>query len=118
MHLRPADFFTSNPALDVPSTRNDASVLVPCCGQETGEAETTRADDNQDVKSGQYGKIRITSVQEEPFTHLQSGASDTDAKKAGANVEGSGEKEGLKRRLSKAAQRFLGGENKNDSQKS
>ncbi|KAL7621010.1 hypothetical protein AAE478_008322 [Parahypoxylon ruwenzoriense] len=31
LHLRPADFFTSNPALDVPSTRNESSVLVSCC---------------------------------------------------------------------------------------
>jgi primary-amine oxidase len=31
MHIRPADFFTANPALDVPSTtKNQASVLVPC----------------------------------------------------------------------------------------
>ncbi|SPO00202.1 related to peroxisomal amine oxidase (copper-containing) [Cephalotrichum gorgonifer] len=31
MRLRPADFFTSNPALDMPSGRNGASVLVGCC---------------------------------------------------------------------------------------
>lgn len=28
LHLRPADFFTANPALDVPGTKNEASVLV------------------------------------------------------------------------------------------
>lgn len=34
IHLRPADFFTSNPALDVPGTKNNASVLASddlCC---------------------------------------------------------------------------------------
>ncbi|KAF4124381.1 primary-amine oxidase [Geosmithia morbida] len=33
VHLRPADFFTSNPALDVPSDRNQASVRVGCCAK-------------------------------------------------------------------------------------
>ena len=28
LHIRPSDFFTANPALDVPSTKNQASVLV------------------------------------------------------------------------------------------
>lgn len=79
MHLRPADFFTSNPALDVPSNRNEASVLVPCC----------------------KGK----SVQEDPPSHLQGGASDIDAKNAGAKVDGeaNGEDESKpNRRLSRA----------------
>ena len=62
MHLRPADFFTSNPALDVPSKRNDSSVLVACCGE---------------------GK----AVQEDPLSHLQGGAADIDAEKAGAKVD-------------------------------
>lgn len=35
MHLRPADFFTTNPALDVPGRRNEASVLVGCCADKT-----------------------------------------------------------------------------------
>lgn len=61
MHLRPADFFTSNPALDVPSKRNDASVLIPCCGAKT--------------------------VQEDPLSHLQAGAPDIGAKEAGAKVD-------------------------------
>ena len=55
IHLRPADFFTRNPALDVPSTRNEASVLVPCCG---GNKADVAAE-----KSG--------SVQESPLNHLQ-----------------------------------------------
>lgn len=33
MHLRPADFFAANPALDVPTKKNGTSVLVPCCGE-------------------------------------------------------------------------------------
>jgi primary-amine oxidase len=44
LHLRPADFFTANPAVDVPGTRNDASVLVngthgseSCC--ESGDVQ-------------------------------------------------------------------------------
>lgn len=44
LHLRPADFFTANPAVDVPGTRNEASVLVngtrgseSCC--ESGDVQ-------------------------------------------------------------------------------
>ncbi|QPG96776.1 hypothetical protein C2857_005235 [Epichloe festucae Fl1] len=32
IHLRPADFFEANPSLDVPSKKNETSVLVRCCG--------------------------------------------------------------------------------------
>lgn len=35
VHLRPADFFSANPAIDVPESKNMASVLAPgssCCG--------------------------------------------------------------------------------------
>jgi primary-amine oxidase len=43
VHLRPADFFTANPAIDVPGTKNTASVLVPgsksCC--ENGDVQQT-----------------------------------------------------------------------------
>ncbi|UNI13694.1 Primary-amine oxidase [Purpureocillium takamizusanense] len=42
IHLRPADFFTSNPALDVPSTRNQSSVLVQCCGDVDEQGKTVR----------------------------------------------------------------------------
>jgi primary-amine oxidase len=87
MHLRPADFFTSNPALDVPSKRNEASVLVPCCGGTNGETAA--------AKNGE------ASVQDSPLTHLQGSAPDIDAKQAGASVEnGDGEK--ASRRLSRA----------------
>lgn len=57
VHLRPADFFTSNPAIDVPSSKNESSVLAPgsdsCC------------------KSG--------DVQQDPASHLQ-GAEEMDPK--------------------------------------
>ncbi|KAI1366672.1 copper amine oxidase [Xylaria arbuscula] len=33
-HIRPADFFTSNPALDMPGSANKTSVIVPCCSKE------------------------------------------------------------------------------------
>lgn len=95
LHLRPADFFTSNPALDVPSKRNEASVLVPCCGLK--DQETAASGDKR------------TSVQDEPQTHLQGGGPDIDAETAGAHVEGkqsSGE-EKTSRRLSKAFSNLL-----------
>lgn len=93
MHLRPADFFTSNPALDVPSNRNEASVLVPCCGD--------KAADSASLEKGK-------SVQDEPSTHLQGSGPDIDAQKAGAHVEGreNGE-EKTSRRLSKAFSNLL-----------
>lgn len=36
IHFKPSDFFDRNPAIDVPSTKNDASVLVgkDCCSGE------------------------------------------------------------------------------------
>lgn len=38
VHFKPSDFFERNPAIDVPSTKNTASVLVEkekgCCGGE------------------------------------------------------------------------------------
>lgn len=35
LHFKPADFFSRNPAIDVPSARNEASVLVgkECCAE-------------------------------------------------------------------------------------
>lgn len=37
VHFKPSDFFDRNPAIDVPSTKNNASVLVEkdgsCCGK-------------------------------------------------------------------------------------
>ncbi|RYP22164.1 hypothetical protein DL765_001812 [Monosporascus sp. GIB2] len=56
-HIKPADFFTSNPALDVPGRKNDASVLVSCCSEPASDVSVcTNADD---------------SVQQDPVSHLQ-----------------------------------------------
>ena len=85
MHLRPADFFTRNPALDVPSKRNGASVLVPCCGKSGGAGNAT------DEKA---------TVQDSPVTHLQ-GADDVQAKDFGAEAEAKQEDDKSGRRLSK-----------------
>jgi len=61
LHLRPADFFTCNPAIDVPGVKNISTVLTPdsetgnCCGNGTGD------------------------VQQNPSSHLQGGGSDITA---------------------------------------
>ncbi|KAH7372203.1 primary-amine oxidase [Cadophora sp. MPI-SDFR-AT-0126] len=57
LHLRPADFFSANPAIDVPGLKNTASVLAPsdsCC------------------ESG--------SVQQAPASHMQGTGPDLDPK--------------------------------------
>lgn len=68
MHLRPSDFFTTNPALDVPSKKNEASVVLSCCtnGDKKGEEETT--------------------VQKDPVSHLQGGGPEVDPEAVGASV--------------------------------
>lgn len=46
VHIKPSDFFDSNPALDVPSTKNEASVLVSsssCCNGNRKNAEAAAA---------------------------------------------------------------------------
>ena len=79
MQLRPADFFTSNPALDVPSKRNEASVLVQCCdGRSTDAGNSGRT-----AEQHEGGK----SVQANPLSHLQGTTDGINAEKAGANVE-------------------------------
>lgn len=65
-HIRPADFFTSNPALDMPGGKNKTSVLVSCCGQ--GDKPHTNGE-----KSG--------STQASPLAHQQGTAEDIDPKK-------------------------------------
>ncbi|KAI9750798.1 MAG: protein transport protein bet1 [Chaenotheca gracillima] len=55
LHIRPADFFTQNPSLDVPSNRNMASQLAP----KTNGVHAS----NGDCCGG--------SVQKEPVTHWQ-----------------------------------------------
>ncbi|KAF5027502.1 hypothetical protein F66182_397 [Fusarium sp. NRRL 66182] len=62
IHLRPADFFTSNPALDVPSTKNKSSVLLSCCG---------------DARAA--GQEKEPLVQEDPLSHLQGRGPDIEA---------------------------------------
>lgn len=69
IHIKPTDFFNANPALDVPSTRNDASVLLggSCC--------TASGDKNK------------AAVQKDPVAHFQGSAPGVAAKEAGANVQ-------------------------------
>jgi primary-amine oxidase len=59
-HLRPSDFFTCNPAIDVPGTKNESSVLAPgsqpCCGG--------------------------SDVQQAPTSHIQASGPDLDPKAA------------------------------------
>jgi primary-amine oxidase len=55
LHIKPADFFTCNPAIDVPGKKNESSVLV---------------DDSKCCESGE--------VQKEPVTHMQGTGPDLD----------------------------------------
>ncbi|GKT62759.1 copper amine oxidase [Colletotrichum tofieldiae] len=73
MNIRPADFFTANPALDMPSNRNKASIIIPCCGQQNG------LDDGTDNTQG---------VQKAALTHLQGPGPDIPARETGAHVQG------------------------------
>ncbi|EKJ76476.1 hypothetical protein NXS19_013686 [Fusarium pseudograminearum] len=70
IHLRPADFFTANPALDVPSTRNESSVLVSCCD-----------------KTKVSGQDKEPLVQDSPISHLQGSGNGIEARTAGAHVD-------------------------------
>ncbi|CAG9996034.1 unnamed protein product [Clonostachys byssicola] len=70
MHLRPADFFSSNPALDVPSARNNMSVLVPCCDNGVAKQESN-----------------VGAAQGDPLSHLQGTGPDASLQEAGANVK-------------------------------
>ncbi|GAW23735.1 hypothetical protein ANO14919_133110 [Xylariales sp. No.14919] len=67
-HIRPADFFTSNPALDMPTRKNETSVLVPCCNG-SASRDSLRTDSD---KSG--------SVQANAVAHLQGATADVDPK--------------------------------------
>lgn len=58
IHLRPADFFTANPAIDVPGTKNESSILAP------GEQSCCASGD----------------VQQDPTSHLQGTGPDLDPK--------------------------------------
>ncbi len=92
-HLRPADFFTSNPALDIPSTRNETSVLIPCFDNNTSAAET-----NQSSTCCSSTTLRMDStVQSNPVAHLQGTGPDINPKDIPVQSNG---KEKEKRRLS------------------
>jgi primary-amine oxidase len=56
LHIRPADFFSRNPALDVPTNRNEASVQIngskeggECCGGEVQDSAETHFQGGRDV---------------------------------------------------------------------
>ncbi|KAI0011419.1 copper amine oxidase [Xylariaceae sp. FL0662B] len=67
-HIRPADFFTSNPALDIPSNRNESSVLVSCCGQNQSDGSLRTDSEGESCQ------------QNNPVTHLQGAGPDIDPK--------------------------------------
>lgn len=71
LHLRPADFFTANPALDVPGNKNEASVLVNGVAK---KADCCEAVNGHSDKSGE--------VQKDPGAHLQGTGPDLDPKDA------------------------------------
>ncbi|KAI3321584.1 copper amine oxidase 1 [Xylariaceae sp. AK1471] len=87
-HIRPADFFTSNPALDMPGRKNETSVLVSCCGENVSRASLCTDSD----KSG--------SAQADPASHLQGTAADIDPKEL-PKKEGPTENKGHSSTLSK-----------------
>ncbi|KAF6815470.1 copper amine oxidase [Colletotrichum musicola] len=70
LNIRPSDFFTSNPALDMPAARNRSSVIVPCC-----DGERKRDEVNGDEP-----------VQRDAVTHLQGSGPDVSAAEAGAHT--------------------------------
>jgi len=64
LHIKPADFFSSNPALDIPGNKNDSSVLISCC-------DKSASDDG--LRTDSEG-----SVQQNPLSHLQGAGPDID----------------------------------------
>ncbi|KAG5973142.1 hypothetical protein E4U55_000657 [Claviceps digitariae] len=70
IHLRPADFFEANPSLDVPSTKNETSILVSCCGGSDEPGLENACD----------------SVQNDAVAHGQGNDNGLDARAAGAHV--------------------------------
>ncbi|KAG6035634.1 hypothetical protein E4U41_006001 [Claviceps citrina] len=69
IQLRPSDFFEANPSLDVPSGKNEASVLVSCCG-------------SKEISEDHL----CDSVQTDPVAHWQGTDNSLDARAAGAHV--------------------------------
>ncbi|KAI1812162.1 copper amine oxidase 1 [Poronia punctata] len=80
-HIRPADFFTRNPAIDMPTGKNESSVLL------SGN-DSSCCNNKKDADSG--------SVQENAVAHLQGTATDIDPKDLGSKTNG-GDKEKEKR---------------------
>ncbi|KAI1864653.1 hypothetical protein JX265_008377 [Neoarthrinium moseri] len=81
IHIRPADFFTSNPALDVPSAKNDTSVLVSCCGKEEPKKEEPRpSTPPKETKESSTEE----STQATPVSHLQGAGPDISPKNVGS----------------------------------
>ncbi|OTB17168.1 hypothetical protein K445DRAFT_316661 [Daldinia sp. EC12] len=77
-HLRPADFFTRNPALDIPSNRNESSVLVPCCDKTDNAAQNGTKESSTCCSST---SLRTDSTsQQNPVSHLQGTGPDIDPK--------------------------------------
>ncbi|KAI0125322.1 copper amine oxidase [Xylariales sp. AK1849] len=97
VHIRPADFFTSSPALDVPSTKNATSVSVSCCGKETTQEETKV-----------NGAASKDDTQEDPVAHLQGPGPDIDPKAVGSTNENGNRSGKQKRRLSTTLTNLLG----------
>ncbi|KAI1662820.1 copper amine oxidase [Daldinia decipiens] len=78
IHLRPADFFTRNPALDIPSNRNESSVLVPCCDKVNGTAQNGT---HQSSTCCSSTSLQTDSTsQQNPVSHLQGTGPDFDPK--------------------------------------
>jgi len=80
MHLKPADFFERNPALDVPALKNPTSVLVGCCSTEP-----------YSKYKGEGGHTHVNggAVQSMPMSHMQ-GSGAVDAATAGAKIDTNG----------------------------
>ncbi|KAI1380038.1 copper amine oxidase 1 [Hypoxylon crocopeplum] len=78
-HLRPADFFTSNPALDIPSTRNETSVLIPCCDDKVDGGGSSGTQLSSTCCSSTSLRTDST-VQRNPIAHLQGTGPDIDPK--------------------------------------
>ncbi|KAI1445571.1 copper amine oxidase 1 [Annulohypoxylon stygium] len=79
-HLRPADFFTSNPALDIPSTKNESSVLVPCYGEKVAENGANGTTQSSTCCSSTPSLRTDSTVQRNPVSHLQGTGPDIDPK--------------------------------------
>ncbi|KAI0873995.1 copper amine oxidase [Hypoxylon argillaceum] len=69
-HIRPADFFTSNPALDMPGGKNETSVLVSCCNGKNNTTPSSR--DSLRTDSDQSA----SAVQASAVAHLQGAGPD------------------------------------------